>query len=72
MKGILFTIVIVLVLALVGWITINVSSDKPSIRLETDRIQQDVQRIENAAEDTAEEIQDRGQRLHDQYSDVIQ
>ena len=72
MKGILFTIVIVLVLALVGWITINVSSDKPSIRLETDRIQQDVQRIENAAEDTAEEIQDRGQRLRDQDSDVIQ
>ncbi|MCA9105177.1 MAG: hypothetical protein R3B96_18320 [Pirellulaceae bacterium] len=72
MKGILFTIVIVVVLALVGWITINVSSDKPSIRLETDRIQQDVQRIENAAEDTAEEIQDRGQRLRDQDSDVIQ
>jgi hypothetical protein len=51
MRGILFLILVVVILAVVGWISFNRDGDRASINLETQEIREDTQKaLDSGAE----------------------
>lgn len=60
MRALLFIVAVVLILALLGWITFSSSPGKSSINIETQKIEQDT---DQALEKSAEALQRAGESL---------
>ena len=53
MRALIFLAVIVLVLALVGWISFSKGPDRTSINIESDKIRQDTKQVMEAGAEAA-------------------
>ena len=60
MRGLIFLALIVIVLALVGWLTFSNEADRSSINLETERIQENTQQM---LESGSEALRDAGDSI---------
>lgn len=48
MRAVLYLVLIVLVLALIGWVTFNKDRDRPGINLETQKMKEDTKKVMEA------------------------
>jgi hypothetical protein len=62
MRAIALLIVAVVILALVGWITFNVSSDRAGVNIETEKVEQDTESLIEAGREL---VNDAGEALED-------
>ena len=59
MRAIVFLAFVVLILALVGWVTFSKDSDRTSINLETHEIKDDTKKVMESGSNLIEKAEDR-------------
>ncbi|MEQ8847446.1 hypothetical protein [Botrimarina sp.] len=56
MRAIVALLVVILVLALIGWISFSADSDRPSATIETEKIEQDIEEMGAAARAAGDDL----------------
>ncbi len=59
MKGLVITVAIVLLLLLIGWLQFSNPDGDPTIRIDTDKVEQDTSAVVDKAKEAAREVDRR-------------
>ena len=59
MKGLVITVAIVLLLLLIGWLQFSTPDGDPTIRIDTDKVEQDTSAVVDKAKEAAREVDRR-------------
>ena len=57
MRALLVIVVVVLALVLIGWLQVSSPEGDPTIRVDTEQVEQDTESMINASEEMAEEAE---------------